>query len=123
MDATSFQFTMTMPGDARLMETVRDLTAHAAKYAELAEPDARALIEQVLEAATVSSAAAGQGAVAFSYERTPARLDVAIEWDGHAPVGASNGPASVRPLEGSTSVRWSHQGHRQRCLVSHVARA
>jgi len=117
MDATSFHFTMTMPGDARLIETVGELTAHAAKYAELADADARALVEQVVAAATASSTAAGHGALALSFERTPVRLDVAIEWDGNAPSGAHDSPADA-----PTAVHWSHRGDRQRCLVSHIAR-
>jgi hypothetical protein len=117
MDATSFQFTMTMPGDDRLMETVRDLTAHAAKYAQLAEPVAQAIVDQVLAAATVSSRTAGASAVELRFERTPDRFDVAIEWDGRPPAG--NHPHRDGD---STSVEWSHDGHRQRCLVSHRAR-
>lgn len=107
-----------MPGDDRLMETVRDLTAHAVKYAELAEPDARAIVEQVLAAAMASSRAAGTSPVELRFERTPERFDVAIEWDGRAPAGAGT------PRDGNaTSVHWSHDGLRQRCLVSYRARA
>ncbi len=117
MDATSFQFSMTMPGDARLIETVGELTAHAAKYAELAEPDARALVEQVVAAAVASSTAAAPGVLALSFQRTPVRFDVAIEWDGQAPSGTHD-----TPTDAPTSVHWSHRGDRQRCLVSHIAR-
>lgn len=116
MDATSFQFMMTMPGDERLMDTVRDLTLHAAKYAQLPEPDVEALVAQVLAAARVSSSAAAHGPVELHFERTPARLDVAIEWEGRAA-----DPAAV-PRDSSTSVRWSHHDGRQRCLVSLVPR-
>lgn len=120
MDATSFQFTMTMPGDDRLMETVRDLTAHAAKYAQLAETDATAVVDQVLAAAAASSrAAAGASPLNLRFERTPDRFDVAIEWDGRAPAPDGPGPHHDGA---STSVQWSHDGHRQRCLVSHRAR-
>lgn len=116
MDATLFQFTMTMPGDHRLAEVVRDLTAHAAKYAQLAEPEARALVAQVGAALAVSSSAAANCLVQVHYERTPQRLDVAIEWDGAAPAAPDTGRSDASPV-----VHWSRHGTRQRCLVSHIA--
>lgn len=114
MDATSFQFTMTMPGDDRLANTVRDLTAHAARYAELSDGDVKTLVDDVLAATAVSSSTGGHnGLVEIRFERTADRLSVAIEWEGHA-------PAESHPLRSShsTAVEWSHQGRRQRCLIS-----
>jgi hypothetical protein len=116
MDATSFHFTMTMPGDDRLADTVRDLTAHAARYAQLSDGDVKALVADVLAAAATSSTAAGggHGMVEIRFERTVDRLNVVIEWEGHAP----SEPQASRSSD-STSVQWSHHGRRQRCLVSH----
>lgn len=118
MDATSFQFTMTMPGDERLVGAVRDLTMHAAKYAQLSDRDIRTLVDDVLSATEVSASAAGgaNGVVEVRFERTADRLNVAIEWEGRPP-SAAHGPRTTD----STSTRWTHDGRRQRCLVSHRA--
>lgn len=115
MDATSFQFKMTMPGDERLVDAVRVLTAHAAKYAELSDDAARTFVDDVLTAATVSAHAAGgaDGVVELRFDRTVDRLDVTIEWEGRAPSAAQRSAAKAG--------EWSHQGRRQRCLISHRA--
>ncbi len=118
MDATSFQFTMTIPGDERLVGAVRDVTMHAAKYAQLSHRDIRTLVDDVLAATAVSASAAGgaNGMVEFRFERTADRLDVAIEWEGRAPSTPRGSRAS-----GSTSTHWTHDGRRQRCLISYHA--
>jgi hypothetical protein len=116
MDATSFQFTMTIPGDERLVGAVRDLTMHAAKYAQLSDDDVRTLVDDVLSAAAVSAPAAGSvnGMVVFRFDRTADRLDVTIEWEGRTPT-----PPLGSRSSGSTSIQWTHDGRRQRCLISH----
>lgn len=118
MDATSFQFTMTIPGDERLVGAVGELTMHAAKYAQLSDRDTSTLVDDVMSAASVSASAAGGAgnAVEFRFERTANRLDVAIEWEGRAP----SAPRASRTT-GSTSTQWTHDGRRQRCLISHRA--
>lgn len=52
MSPESFSFTVTVPGDPRLVGVVRDLCAHAAGYAKLSEAAGAALCEQVSAAAT-----------------------------------------------------------------------
>jgi hypothetical protein len=37
MTPTSFEFTLILPGDARLVDAVKGLTAHAAGYAQLGD--------------------------------------------------------------------------------------
>lgn len=107
---------MTMPGDERLTAAVRELTIHAAKYAQLSDSDAQVLVTDVLAAATAAVSAEGaNGAVVLRFERTPERFDVAIEWDGRPPSAPSASSASA------TTVHWSHEGRHQRCLVSHRA--
>ncbi len=115
MDATSFHFTMTIPGDERLVGAVRDLAMHAAKYAQLSDPDIREFVDDVLSAATAASAAGGaNGVMQFRFERTADRLDLAIEWEGKPAQAPRDSPST-----GSTSTRWTHDGRRQRCLISH----
>jgi hypothetical protein len=120
MDATSFQFTMTIPGDERLVGAVRELTMHAAKYAQLSDRDTRTLVDDVMSAAAASASAAGgaDNAVEFKFLRTADRLDVAIEWEGRAPAAPH-----VPRTTGSTSTQWTHDGRRQRCLISLRARS
>lgn len=60
MSPESFKFTLTVPGDARLVGVVRDLCAHAAGYARLSEPAGASFCDRVLQAAE-SAVAAGPG--------------------------------------------------------------
>jgi hypothetical protein len=52
MSPESFSFTVTVPGDPRLVGVVRDLCAHAAGYAKLSESAGTALCDRVTAAAT-----------------------------------------------------------------------
>jgi hypothetical protein len=47
----SFNFKVTVPGDDRLLGVVRDLCAHAASYATLAESAGKAFCDRVVAAA------------------------------------------------------------------------
>jgi hypothetical protein len=47
----SFTFTLTVPGDTRLVGVVRDLCAHAAGYARLPEPAGASFCDRVADAA------------------------------------------------------------------------
>ncbi len=51
MSPESFTFTLTMPGDTRLVGVVRDLCAHAAGYAKLSDAAGASFCERVAEAA------------------------------------------------------------------------
>jgi len=55
----SFKFQVTVPADARLVGVVRDLCAHAASYAKLAESAGTTFCDRVAAAA---ADAAAQGA-------------------------------------------------------------
>lgn len=59
MSPESFNFKVTVPGDDRLLGVVRDLCAHAARYANLAGPAGVSFCDRVVAAA---SDAVGQGA-------------------------------------------------------------
>ena len=50
MTPTSFEFTLTLPGDARLVDAVKGLTAHAAGYALLGDSAREGLAGQVAAA-------------------------------------------------------------------------
>jgi len=53
----SFKFTLTVPGDARLVGVVRDLCAHAAGYAQLNGAVGASFCERVTHAAEEAVAA------------------------------------------------------------------
>ncbi|MCC7126902.1 MAG: hypothetical protein IT178_18785 [Acidobacteria bacterium] len=56
MSPDSFHFTVTVPGDPRLVGVVRDLCAHAAGYARLSSEAAAALAARVSAAAEEATA-------------------------------------------------------------------
>jgi hypothetical protein len=115
MDASSFRFTMTMPGDARLVGAVRDLTAHAAKYAKLAEEAAAELAAQVAGAAAISIEAirVKDAPIEFQFARDGERLEVMIACD----VDGSNTAPASSSAHGLT-VAWSRRGGRQTCRIA-----
>jgi hypothetical protein len=115
MDASSFRFTMTMPGDARLVGAVRDLTAHAAKYAKLTEAAAAELADQVAGAAAISIEAirVKDAPIELQFARDGERLEVMIACD----VDGSNTPPASSSAHGVT-VAWSRRGGRQTCLIA-----
>ncbi len=115
MNSSSFRFTMTMPGDARLVGAVRALTAHAAKYAKLADKAAAELAEQVAEAAAISIEAIRlkDAPIEFQFARDGERLEVQIVCD----VDGSNTPPPSTSAHGVT-VDWSRHGGRQTCLIA-----
>lgn len=51
MSPESFNFTVTLPGDHRLVGVVRDLCAHAVDYAKLPEDAGASFCDRVAEAA------------------------------------------------------------------------
>lgn len=114
MDATSFEFTMRVPGDARLMTPVRELTAHAAAYARLTPAAAAALAAQVTAAAEAAFAASGSPdtAIDFRFRRDAGGLSVRIDLE---PARAPRWPIS--PHAGLT-VRTERHGARETCLIT-----
>jgi hypothetical protein len=116
MNASSFHFTMTLPGDRRLVGAIRDLTVHAAKYAQLPDEAAAGLTEQVVSAATaVIEATERQGLpIECRFVCDEGRLEVRLV--SEAPVRdvgelQTNAPAGL-------TVDWSREGARQTCVVA-----
>jgi hypothetical protein len=82
MTPQSFEFTLSMPGDARLVGAVRDLTTHAAGYAQLPAESAQALVAQVASATEAAIAATDSSAVPIDLRFTAdaARITVTISY-------------------------------------------
>jgi hypothetical protein len=116
MNATSFEFTMTMPADARLVGAVRDLAVHAAKYAQLADPTAAVLAEQVARAAAASIEATHvqDAPIDIHFTGDDNHLEVRIACEV---VAAGRIPESRS--ESGLTVDWSRNGSRQTCLIAH----
>jgi hypothetical protein len=98
MDPTSFRFVVTMPGDSRLVGVIRDLTAQAGSYAQLAGEVSGAFAQQVADATL--SAIAGTGVqdapIEFRFFRSTDILRVTITW-------RTNGTEQRREVEQKTS--------------------
>lgn len=115
MSSDAFEFTMTLPGDTRLVGAARDLAAHAAKYAELSELSAVALAAEVARAAETCIAAT---------EATDAPIEIRFTGDGRGlevQIACEVTAASRQPASSSSSglsVDWSRSGSRQVCRIA-----
>ena len=61
MDASRFEFSLTVPRDSRFAETVRQLAMQAARYAGCGEPDAGRFAVSVEKAVRASLGEAADG--------------------------------------------------------------
>lgn len=113
MDATSFEFSMTMPGDPRLVVAVRDLAAHAAGYAQAGEAQRTALSEAVAAAAEAAIEAThvkdAPLDIRFVREGATLLVTIACECAGDTPVPP--------PAAGAISIDWARDGARQVCRI------
>ncbi|MCC7033025.1 MAG: hypothetical protein IT179_09360 [Acidobacteria bacterium] len=78
MSPESFNFKVTVPADDRLVGVVRDLCAHAASYAKLAEADGDAFCDRVAAAAidAVERSAGAPCATVFDCEGGMLRVTI-----------------------------------------------
>jgi hypothetical protein len=114
MDPTSFEFTMTMPGDPRLVATARDLAAHAAGYVRLGDQAAAALADAVEGAAraAIDATRVNDAPIEFRFARDGAELTVTI---GSEVVAGASVPASAAAA--GLAVEWTREGLRQTCRI------
>jgi hypothetical protein len=114
MDSTAFEFSLRLPGDARLVGAVRDLTAHAATYARLEPSAADGLADQVLAAteAAVRASGAQDAPLDFHFVREGGTLTISIGVDAAVPAAW---PPSAREDMAVDSAR---QGTRDTCLIT-----
>ncbi|HXG88593.1 MAG TPA: hypothetical protein VNJ02_09685 [Vicinamibacterales bacterium] len=88
MTPTSFDFTLTMPGDTRLVDAVRQLAKHAATYAQLGAEAAAKLATDVQRATEEAIAAtkAQDAPLVFRFSGDQTEVSVKISCD--APGGS-----------------------------------
>jgi hypothetical protein len=82
MEPTSFQFVLTMPGDSRLVAAVRDLSVHAATYANAGPEVGKRFAQQVAEAAETAIRATGlqDAPIEFRFDGSARAVCVTISW-------------------------------------------
>jgi hypothetical protein len=115
MTPTSFEFTLTLPGDTRLVDAVRGLTAHAAGYALLGDAAREGLAGQVA-AATETAIAAARGPeapidVRFTGDDQAITVVISCEAQPAAPRPASSAPTA------DVTVDWGIEGSRHVCHI------
>ena len=98
MHPTSFQFVMSMPGDSRLVPAVRDLTAHAATYANLAADVSQRFAQKVAEAteSVIDKTGIHAAPIEFRFDGDQRAVRVTITW-------SQNGSRASRQVEQSLS--------------------
>jgi hypothetical protein len=114
MTPTSFEFTLTLPGDPRLVGAVRALTSHAAGYAHLNVAARDDLASQVVAAteAAMASVAGADAAITLHFTGDDARLNVIISFaTGGTP------PPAPSTSSGHVSTEWTTEGSRHVCRI------
>lgn len=114
MTPTSFDFTVTMPGDARLAGAIRQLAAHAAGYAQLAPEAKQHLAGHVASAteAAIAAAMADHAPIEFRFSGGEDEIEVVIS----CPADPS-APPPPSMVNGQVSVQWSAAGTRHVCHI------
>src|SRR5262245_28131306 len=114
MTPTDFEFTVTMPGDMRLVGAVKQLAAQAAGYAQLTG-DAGARLASQVEHATESAIASSSiphHPIQLRFAATRHAIDVVITTDA--------GASAVAPVSSASdglTVDWSTEGARHTCRI------
>ena len=114
MTPTEFEFTLTMPGDSRLVGAIRQLTAHAAGYAQLSAEESEELAGQVADATEMAIAAANVEALPIEY-RFSADSEALVVMFSCEVSGAARPPADVS--SGGITVDWAADGTRHTCRI------
>jgi hypothetical protein len=114
MTPTDFEFTVILPGDARLVAAVRQLAMQAAGYAQLPTAVAERLAGHVEQATHAAIAATRVQTAQIDFRFTGDSRAVAVEITCEA-------APSVRPPQSTSShgltVDWNAAGERHTCHI------
>ena len=115
MTPTEFDFTVRMPGDARLVAAIRQLTTHAAGYAQLTAAAGEQLAEHVERATetAISASHAPSGLIDYRFTADADAIVVICSCD----VPASTVPPAPFATDAVT-VEWAKEGTRHVCRIS-----
>ena len=113
MTPTSFEFTVSLPGDARLLGAVKGLTAHAAGYAQLGDSARGEFASQVAAATEAAMAAAPNGSpIDLRFTGAEEALTVVISCQASASV-----PRSTSTSAADLTIDWATDGSRHVCHI------
>ena len=113
MTPNSFEFTVTLPGDARFLGAVRHLATQAADYAQLPSDTGAELAAEVARAAEVAFAAEAAGGpieIVFSGSDKAVTVTISCASTGAAPGSKSNAGEGI-------SVEWTSSKGRHVCHI------
>jgi hypothetical protein len=115
MRPDSFEFTVTIPGDSRLLGAVRLLTTQAAGYAQLSPEAGRDLADEVERAADAAMTAtqAQDAPIEFQFAGDAKAVTVRISCDA----ARSTAPPPSAPSDAGISVEWTTSGERRVCHI------
>ena len=113
MTPNSFEFTVTLPSDARFLGAVRQLATQAADYAQLPSDTGAELAAEVVRAADIAMAVESAGRpVEIVFSGSDKAVSVTISCSSTA---AAPGPAS--PSAEGISVEWTTAQGRRVCHI------
>jgi hypothetical protein len=114
MTPTDFEFTVTLPGDARLIGAVKLLAAQAAEYVQLTPDATDRLADQVERAAeaAITSSAVPHHLIQVRFSADPQAIDVVIATDASSSAAM---PASSSADD--LTVDWTSEGSRRTCHI------
>ena len=112
MTPNSFEFTLTLPGDLRLLGAVRQLANQAADYAQLAPESRTELAAEVERAAgaAIGQAAGGPIEIVFSGTDTAVTVTISCSSSADAPHPTSSAAEGI-------SVEWTNARGRRICHI------
>jgi hypothetical protein len=117
MTPTSFQFSVTMPGDPRLIGAIRQLATHAAEYAQMPAEAREGLATSVERATEAAIRSTGVHDAVIEFEFSGGRDAVKVE------ISCEAAPAATIPKSTSVkgvSIDWQTEGSRQTCQIRHA---
>jgi hypothetical protein len=112
MTPTDFEFTLTLPGDTRLIGAVRQLAAQAAGYAQQTSDAGERLATHVERAIAVIVDATPSTSVHARFSGDAQAIDVVITCEGASPRSLP-GPSANDGL----TVDWRTEGSRHTCHI------
>jgi hypothetical protein len=114
MTPTEFDFIVTMPGDSRLLGAIRQLTSHAAGYAQLTEHAGEQLAAHVEHAtqAVIAASTVPSALIEYRFSGDADALLVVFRCD------VAPEPKHLAPVpNGDVTVDWSVEGSRHVCRI------